>query len=1704
MPGVFEHATVAAAEDGRTPPDEFSRAGKSARGLAQSKTWRMVAPLLLLLAAASVRGLAFAILALATTAHATVTNVAWYRLGENDPGAASGLAVTSATTDAVGANHLRQFGGPLYTDAISADAAFGVGSSLAVQFNGASQYLSNGLVSTAINNFGIEAWVKPNSTSGASTPIAYNGTGGNGWGLLQSGNRFSAAFGGVTVFDLGPVVIGTWSHLALVRDGGTTKLFFNGSAVGTSTIPPNAPTVGFELGFRVQPLFVERFNGAIDEVRVFHFAAGQFRTNDLLVNMRPTVETRPASTLALTSARLNGRVTTLGSDMTAWFEWGPTTNYGNVTPPVIVANSSNAVAVSADIAGQFQGQTNHFRLVATNANGRANGADLSFAIPAFPGRAGFPPLRGSFFNPAAGHFVEFEPRAGWDSAVPMTIEAWVYRLDSTRFETILSHDFPGSYWLGFAPSLRFYRGTSFAEAPTPVTSNKWTHVAVSYDGAVARFYINGQDQGARPLSNTGAGKLRTLRVGHNGVNPEDFSPVSIFSGHLDEIRLWSVERSEEQIRDGLYREVRGEPGLTAAFPRGGRIEEVTGLIGSGTPPPEQVFGIVPRDLVVPRSAFTPFADGFINFDSEYLGAEQLVVRYPDQPTMPDMVAHFVRTDDDLFVAAKPSRDLPGDWSITNSWLSLYIDTTNARPALAGYPQIEIRTQLDGSGNRSTLLNGDGAGGYFLCRTATNGIGSPQLCTPRTLWQVAQGNCGEEFPLEICTEFRVSRALLGSFSEFDGVALGQINLTPSGATTFIPEDGLTNSPATWLTMSYGEGSANLPRVHWSGRVFAGLSGSRPLADYRVSLSTASAGHSRFTDTNGVFVFNVPMPTGQVIFAQAELEAFGRYTLPRVFTDVATVAPSFVDTNRVIFPALSPTASAVTLASVDFFVQRPLPAAAITSASPANPQCGMVVRQGELGGPGEVVTLFGTNLHAEMEFYLSPFSPTFPTSPAAWTLLPVHRVIRLASDGRSVDVEAPFVPEQVREHIDGFFIPSFQAQWRWVAHDSWIRPGRIEFSQVGTFSIRRPPYPIVHGFSFTNRAATGRLDEFLACYGDNAYIGVGPARVPYPLYWAIWFPVYAFWIDASKGSCVGMASAAVQSSSGRFRAADFDPAAFTANGIEEPGFPGEFDTSNAGGRSTRPPVPKDIWAHIRQNHGVQTTAEYLTLMLSQNDGTFSLGGFPVARLNEIRVRPSAYTICLMREGGRGHCITSYRVEDNVEGDPNLSRIWIYDNETPCARPSPASSPCVTNRFINVSLGSDQFGFDGVTGDGMFAIPVEVYNGSRTAPITLVRGASLTDPDPAAVLQLLMFVAGGADAHYTSPCGEWGWRADGSFVDNLPGLRAIVPLGSSTTTTRSIPVFLSVTNPVPTVSLNVRDTNAHLFHVGQNGTSLQLELTLGSPGARHQISLGARSNQLEHFRFSPQHSLSNFTPRVGLAFASNACAAFQWMGLNGEGGKVQEFRALKSRRAVEYCNETTRPTTHFLRIDAVDGPTTNNTCALFGPFTVPTGAVHCIVLHDWPRTKQVRSELDLNADGTPDQVTVVSGTPIDSDGDGMPDEWEVLHQLDPTSATGDDGADADPDGDGISNLGEYLSGTHPRDAASALRLKATMLPGNKVRLSWSAVPGRRYEILYADGLEHAFRPLTGAGFPRIAAATEEHFDDTLPSDPVRARFYRLRLVP
>ncbi len=131
-------------------------------------------------------------------------------------------------------------------------------------------------------------------------------------------------------------------------------------------------------------------------------------------------------------------------------------------------------------------------------------------------------------------------------------------------------------------------------------------------------------------------------------------------------------------------------------------------------------------------------------------------------------------------------------------------------------------------------------------------------------------------------------------------------------------------------------------------------------------------------------------------------------------------------------------------------------------------------------------------------------------------------------------------------------------------------------------------------------------------------------------------------------------------------------------------------------------------------------------------------------------------------------------------------------------------------------------------------------------------------------------------------------------------------------------------------------------------------------------------------------------------------------------------------------------------------------------------------------------------------------DTDGDGLLDEWELFHNLDPLSAVGDSGADGDPDHDGFKNSSEQFAGTDPRDPVSALRVRVALFSQNTVRISWHAVIGKQYQLEYSDASLLNFIPFPGNEWPLMANQSELIFDDTLPMNTsTTGRFYRVRVV-
>ncbi|HKX61025.1 MAG TPA: lamin tail domain-containing protein [Verrucomicrobiae bacterium] len=125
-------------------------------------------------------------------------------------------------------------------------------------------------------------------------------------------------------------------------------------------------------------------------------------------------------------------------------------------------------------------------------------------------------------------------------------------------------------------------------------------------------------------------------------------------------------------------------------------------------------------------------------------------------------------------------------------------------------------------------------------------------------------------------------------------------------------------------------------------------------------------------------------------------------------------------------------------------------------------------------------------------------------------------------------------------------------------------------------------------------------------------------------------------------------------------------------------------------------------------------------------------------------------------------------------------------------------------------------------------------------------------------------------------------------------------------------------------------------------------------------------------------------------------------------------------------------------------------------------------------------------------------DTDDDGLPDSWEILHGFDPLNPI-DAGLDAD--GDGLTNAEEFGMGTDPRNAASGVSITSitSVVPGVSVKLVFTAAANKAYAIQFVNTLGSSWQTVQTVA----EASTTRLMELVLPATGGRG-FYRLSLVP
>jgi hypothetical protein len=150
----------------------------------------------------------------------------------------------------------------------------------------------------------------------------------------------------------------------------------------------------------------------------------------------------------------------------------------------------------------------------------------------------------------------------------ITIEAWVLinqPIANAPCRSIVGKDYTHAYWvgacrLGSGATLRsFVRGSLIDGGVIP--NGTWIHVAMTSDGATRKHYIDGELVATHSEAGPPTGSTSPLQIGGDVSN--ELSP----NGLVNEVRLWNVARTQDQIRATINVPLRSaQPGLVAVWP----------------------------------------------------------------------------------------------------------------------------------------------------------------------------------------------------------------------------------------------------------------------------------------------------------------------------------------------------------------------------------------------------------------------------------------------------------------------------------------------------------------------------------------------------------------------------------------------------------------------------------------------------------------------------------------------------------------------------------------------------------------------------------------------------------------------------------------------------------------------------------------------------------------------------------------------------------------------------------------------------------------------------------------------------------------------------------------------------------------------------------------------------------------------------------
>ncbi len=326
------------------------------------------------------------------------------------------------------------------------------------------------------------------------------------------------------------LLVGEWSHVAMVHDGTNDKIYINGALANTKAVSGALNSTDKPLGMGFDPIDgVNFFNGALDEVTIFNGALSDQNIADLY-NSQLVPPVVPPGIVANYSFDNNA------TDGSAFANHGFITDARPTTGRFGFGNSAFA----------FNGESS--RIDAPNSD-HMNSALTTISFWVKPNAL---PAEGEVFLLSFGGWQE-----RWKISLPGHGKP-VFTTNST----------------GGISDMDSGDGNELAVG-------QWKHVVMVHDGSKDLIYMDGALANEKDVAGDLNPASHPLGIGHNPIDGGNY-----FNGVLDEVKIYNIALSAQEV-SVLYTEEANSPAeptdLVADFPFAGNANDNSQFGNHGSP-----------------------------------------------------------------------------------------------------------------------------------------------------------------------------------------------------------------------------------------------------------------------------------------------------------------------------------------------------------------------------------------------------------------------------------------------------------------------------------------------------------------------------------------------------------------------------------------------------------------------------------------------------------------------------------------------------------------------------------------------------------------------------------------------------------------------------------------------------------------------------------------------------------------------------------------------------------------------------------------------------------------------------------------------------------------------------------------------------------------------------------------------------------------